>query len=51
MIIVTMLYFIILNHRIIFEEKMLVEEFGEEYKKYKKKLKKLFHIFIELNKT
>ena len=41
MIIVTTVYFIILKHRLIFEEKMLIEEFGKEYKKYMEKTKKL----------
>ncbi len=38
---VTILYFLIMRHRIGFEEEMLIKEFGDEYKNYMKKTKKL----------
>jgi protein-S-isoprenylcysteine O-methyltransferase Ste14 len=34
---VTALYFAVIRHRLIFEERMLVEEFGDEYRDYMKK--------------
>jgi protein-S-isoprenylcysteine O-methyltransferase Ste14 len=35
------LYFLVLRHRLLFEEEMLTEEFGEEYRKYVKRTKRL----------
>jgi len=43
--VVTILYFFIMRHRISFEEEMLLEEFGDEYKNYMKKTKKLIPYF------
>lgn len=36
------IYFMVLNNRLIFEEKMLIEEFGNKYKEYMKKTYRLF---------
>jgi protein-S-isoprenylcysteine O-methyltransferase Ste14 len=38
---VSALYFGVMRHRLIFEEDMLVEEFGDEYRDYMKKTKRL----------
>ena len=34
---VTALYFVVIRHRLLFEERMLVDEFGDEYREYMKK--------------
>ena len=39
---VSLLYFIVIRHRLIFEEEMLIEEFGDEYREYMKRTKRLF---------
>jgi protein-S-isoprenylcysteine O-methyltransferase Ste14 len=41
LIVLTITYFIIFRHRLLFEEKLLVEEFGEDYREYVKQTKKL----------
>ena len=41
LIVVSVLYFVVLRHRLLFEEKLLIEEFGEEYRDYMKKTKRL----------
>lgn len=41
LIVLTITYFIIFRHRLLFEEKMLVEEFGKDYREYMKQTKKL----------
>ena len=38
---VTAVYFVVIRHRLLFEEEMLVEEFGDEYRDYMKKTKRL----------
>jgi protein-S-isoprenylcysteine O-methyltransferase Ste14 len=38
---VTALYFVVIRHRLLFEERMLVEEFGDEYREYMQKTKRL----------
>jgi protein-S-isoprenylcysteine O-methyltransferase Ste14 len=38
---VTLLYFMVIRHRLLFEEKMLTEEFGDQYRDYMKKTKRL----------
>jgi len=38
---VSLLYFIVIRHRLLFEEQLLVGEFGEKYKNYMKKTKRL----------
>ena len=38
---VTAIYFVVIRHRLLFEEEMLVEEFGDEYRDYMKKTKRL----------
>jgi len=38
---VTALYFVVIRHRLLFEERMLVDEFGDEYRNYMKKTKRL----------
>ena len=39
---VSLLYFIVIRHRLIFEEEMLIEEFGDEYREYMKRTTRLF---------
>lgn len=39
--VVSTLYFIVIRHRLLFEERLLVREFGEEYKNYMKSTKRL----------
>ena len=39
---VALLYFLVVRHRLIFEEEMLIEEFGDQYREYMKKTKRLF---------
>ena len=39
---VALLYFLVVRHRLIFEEEMLTEEFGDQYREYMKKTKRLF---------
>ena len=41
LILVSVLYFIVIRHRMLFEEEMLVEEFGDEYREYMKRTKRL----------
>jgi len=41
LILVSTLYFIVIRHRMLFEEEMLVEEFGDEYREYMKRTKRL----------
>jgi len=41
LIAISITYFIIFRHRLLFEEKILVEEFGEQYREYMKQTKKL----------
>lgn len=41
LILVSTLYFMVTRHRLIFEEQLLISEFGEEYKKYMKRTKRL----------
>ena len=41
LVLVSLLYFIVIRHRMLFEEEMLVEEFGEEYREYMKRTKRL----------
>ncbi|OGD52785.1 hypothetical protein A3K81_06825 [Candidatus Bathyarchaeota archaeon RBG_13_60_20] len=38
---VTALYFILIRHRLLFEERMLVDEFGDEYREYIQKTRRL----------
>jgi protein-S-isoprenylcysteine O-methyltransferase Ste14 len=38
---VTAVYFAVINHRLLFEERMLVDEFGDEYKAYMRKTRRL----------
>jgi protein-S-isoprenylcysteine O-methyltransferase Ste14 len=38
---VTAVYFVVIKHRLLFEERMLMEEFGDEYKAYMKKTRRL----------
>lgn len=38
---VTALYFVVIRHRLLFEERMLVDEFGDEYREYMQKTKRL----------
>ena len=38
---VTALYFAVIRHRLLFEERMLVDEFGDEYREYMKRTKRL----------
>jgi protein-S-isoprenylcysteine O-methyltransferase Ste14 len=40
---VTAVYFVVIKHRLLFEERMLMEEFGDEYKAYMKKTSRLIH--------
>jgi protein-S-isoprenylcysteine O-methyltransferase Ste14 len=40
-ILVSLLYFIVIRHRLLFEEEMLVEEFGDEYLEYMERTKRL----------
>jgi len=42
---VTVIYFLIMRHRISYEEKMLIEEFGDQYTDYMKKTKKMIPSF------
>ena len=39
---VALLYFLVVRHRLIFEEEMLTEEFGDQYREYMKNTKRLF---------
>ena len=41
LILVSTLYFIVIRHRLLFEEEMLVEEFSDEYREYMKRTKRL----------
>jgi protein-S-isoprenylcysteine O-methyltransferase Ste14 len=41
LILVSTLYFIVIRHRMLFEEEMLTEEFGDEYREYMKRTKRL----------
>jgi len=41
LILVSTLYFIVIRHRMLFEEEMLVDEFGDEYREYMKRTKRL----------
>ena len=41
LIVLTLLYFIVLRHRLLFEEKMMIDEFGESYEEYMKQTKRL----------
>lgn len=38
---VTALYFAVIRHRLLFEERMLVDKFGDEYREYMQKTKRL----------
>ena len=38
---VTALYFVVIRHRLLFEEEMLLEEFDDEYREYMQKTKRL----------
>jgi protein-S-isoprenylcysteine O-methyltransferase Ste14 len=38
---VTALYFAVIRHRLLFEERMLVDEFGDEYRDYMRRTKRL----------
>jgi protein-S-isoprenylcysteine O-methyltransferase Ste14 len=38
---VAVLYFVVLRHRLLFEEEMLLSEFGEEYRDYMKRTRRL----------
>lgn len=40
LVLVSTLYFIVIRHRVLFEEEMLVEEFGDEYREYMKRTKR-----------
>jgi len=42
LIFMTIAYFVIFRHRLLFEEDMMVESFGDEYKEYMKQTKRLF---------
>jgi protein-S-isoprenylcysteine O-methyltransferase Ste14 len=42
LVLVSLLYFIVIRHRMLFEEEMLIEEFGDEYREYMKRTKRLF---------
>ena len=37
----SIIYFVILRHRLIFEEKILIDEFGDQYREYMKRTKRL----------
>ncbi|MFH2110536.1 MAG: isoprenylcysteine carboxylmethyltransferase family protein [Candidatus Bathyarchaeota archaeon] len=41
LVVVTAIYFVVIRHRLLFEEGMLVEEFGDEYRNYMKRTKRL----------
>jgi len=41
LVLVSTLDFIVIRHRVLFEEEMLVEEFGDEYREYMKRTKRL----------
>jgi protein-S-isoprenylcysteine O-methyltransferase Ste14 len=41
LIAVSIIHFLIFKHRLLFEEGILTEEFGEEYKEYMKRTKRL----------
>ncbi|MFX0181843.1 MAG: methyltransferase family protein [Candidatus Hodarchaeota archaeon] len=41
LIAMTITYFIIFRHRLLFEEKLLLEEFGDKYREYMKQTKKI----------
>ena len=41
LIIMSVVYFVIFRHRLLFEEELLIEEFGDQYKEYRKKTKLL----------
>lgn len=41
LIMVSTLYFMVIRHRLLFEEQLLIREFGEDYKKYMKNTKRL----------
>jgi len=42
---VTIIYFLIMGHRISYEEEMLIEKFGDQYTDYMKKTKKMIPYF------
>jgi protein-S-isoprenylcysteine O-methyltransferase Ste14 len=41
LVLISLLYFIVVRHRLLFEEGMLIEEFGDEYREYMKGTKRL----------
>ena len=41
LIIVSILYFLVIRHRMLFEEQLLIREFGEKYENYMKRTKRL----------
>ncbi|MFX0123848.1 MAG: methyltransferase family protein [Candidatus Hodarchaeota archaeon] len=41
LIVIWIIYFLIFRHRLLFEEKMMIEAFGDEYRKYMKQTKRL----------
>jgi len=41
LVLVSLLYFIVIRHRMLFEEEMLVEEFGDEYREYMERTSRL----------
>jgi len=41
LVVVTTVYFLVIRHRLLFEERMLVEKFGDEYRDYMKRTKRL----------
>jgi protein-S-isoprenylcysteine O-methyltransferase Ste14 len=40
--VVSTLYFFVIRHRLLFEEQLLLKKFGEEYRNYMKRTKRLF---------
>lgn len=41
LIMVSILYFVVIRHRLLFEEQLLIREFGEEYENYMERTKRL----------
>jgi len=41
LILISIIYFMVIRHRMLFEEQLLIGEFGEEYKNYMKETKRL----------
>ena len=41
LVLVSVIYFAVIRHRLLFEEEMLVEEFGDEYREYMERTKRL----------